>query len=211
MKKIASLPFAMMICFITFIAACGVDTPEPTVEETDALNTNLTEVVDTTGQAALAAAAAKPEKDSIAKVEAAKKNEEANQPKNPKPKSKPSRPKITFKNKTYNFGTVTEGDMVKHEFEFKNTGTTDLIIKNATASCGCTVPGFSFFPVEPGQEGVISVSFNSAHKVGHQRPQITVITNGYPSKHFLNLEGAVQSKPTPTSNETVTPEKGTGE
>lgn len=111
-------------------------------------------------------------------------------PPKPAPANKKG-PKIEFVTKTYNFGTIKEGDVVKYEFEYTNTGTGDLVIKDANATCGCTAPGFSFFPLEPGLSSAISVSFNSANKVGAQRPEVTIITNGYPSKHVLTMEGIV--------------------
>lgn len=111
----------------------------------------------------------------------------------PAPKPAPKkRAQITFAKKNYNFGTIKEGDVVKYEFEYTNTGTADLVIKDASASCGCTAPGFSFFPLEPGLSSAISVTFNSQNKLGAQRPQITIKTNGYPSTHILTLEGVVE-------------------
>lgn len=101
-------------------------------------------------------------------------------------------PILSFVTKNYNFGTITEGDVIKYEFEYTNTGTADLVIKDASASCGCTAPGFSFFPLEPGLSSAISVTYNSKNKLGAQRPQITIKTNGYPSTHVLTLEGVVE-------------------
>lgn len=109
----------------------------------------------------------------------------------PNKPEKPKGAKIEFVTKTYNFGTIKEGEVVKYEFEYTNVGNSELVIKDAKASCGCTAPGFSFFPLEPGLSSAISVSFNSANKVGAQRPEITIYTNGYPSKHVLTLEGNV--------------------
>jgi hypothetical protein len=112
-----------------------------------------------------------------------------------KPKSKPApkkAPKISFVKKSHNFGTITEGDVIKYEFEYTNTGTADLVITDASASCGCTAPGFSFFPLEPGLSSAISVTYNSKNKLGAQRPEITIKTNGYPSTHVLRLEGVVE-------------------
>lgn len=112
----------------------------------------------------------------------------------PTPKPVPQKTtgaKIEFVEMNHNFGTIKEGDLVKYEFEYTNVGTEDLVIKDAQVTCGCTAPGFSFFPLEPGLSSAVSVSFNSANKVGAQRPTITIITNGYPSRHVLTLEGTV--------------------
>jgi len=42
-------------------------------------------------------------------------------------------------NGSFDFGTVTEGEIVSHTFSFTNTGSEPLIISDAKGSCGCTV------------------------------------------------------------------------
>lgn len=84
---------------------------------------------------------------------------------------------IAFDSLKLNFGTITEGDVVKHSFHFKNTGTSPLIISNAVASCGCTIPSFPKEPVQPGGEGDIVVQFNSANKKGHQEKNVMIYSN----------------------------------
>ena len=110
------------------------------------------------------------------------------------PKKEKKRAVITFKEKKWNFGDIKDGDVVNHDFTFKNTGNAPLEIKNVTASCGCTQPSFPFLPIAPGEEGVIGVTFNSTGKINEQRPTVTVTTNGKPSVVKLNLEGMVRPK-----------------
>jgi len=111
-----------------------------------------------------------------------------------KPKKKKKRAKISFEEKVFDFGDIRDGDIVKHDFKFKNIGNAPLNIKNVTASCGCTQPSFPFMPIEPGEEGVINVTFNSTGKINEQRPTVTVTTNGRPSTIKLNLTGMVRQK-----------------
>lgn len=110
------------------------------------------------------------------------------------PKKKKKRAKISFQEETFDFGDIRDGDIVKHDFKFKNTGNAPLNIKNVTATCGCTQPSFPFLPIEPGEEGIINVTFNSTGKINEQRPTVTVITNGRPSIVKLNLKGMVRQK-----------------
>ncbi len=98
---------------------------------------------------------------------------------------------MTFKTKEFNFGTVRSGDIVKHNFEFTNSGTTPLVIAKATASCGCTVPNYPKEPIAPGQQGVIEVVFNTAHKLGAQQKTVTVTANTNPNNIDLTLTGEV--------------------
>ncbi|NOR33361.1 MAG: DUF1573 domain-containing protein, partial [Bacteroidales bacterium] len=49
--------------------------------------------------------------------------------------------KISFNETTHEFGKFKEADgKVSYKFEFVNTGGSDLIIQNVSASCGCTAP-----------------------------------------------------------------------
>ncbi len=102
------------------------------------------------------------------------------------------RAKIAFEKTTYQFGTIKEGEKIKHDFVFKNTGNAPLLIKKVEVSCGCTFPSYPFIPIEPGEKGKIGVTFNSEHKSGRQKPTVTIITNARPRTHKLFLEGFVE-------------------
>ena len=91
----------------------------------------------------------------------------------------------------YDFGTVTEGEEVTHNFTFKNTGTKPLVILTAQASCGCTVPEKPDEPIQPGQTGVIKVVFHSKDRSGHQEKSIRVTSNAKPEFGVLSLSGEV--------------------
>ena len=91
----------------------------------------------------------------------------------------------------FNFGTINEGDKVERSFKFRNTGKNALVISNATASCGCTVPEKPEQPVKPGETGIIKVVFNSQGKEGHQEKTITVTANTFSSFPYLKLVGDV--------------------
>ena len=93
---------------------------------------------------------------------------------------------------TYEFGKVQQGDMVVHEYKFKNSGNEVLLIENALASCGCTVPEFSRDPIQPGEEGVIKVSFNTTGLKGHQNKTITINSNAKINPKVLNLRGFIE-------------------
>jgi LEA14-like dessication related protein len=103
-------------------------------------------------------------------------------------------PKVQVEKATYEFGEITEGEKVSYEFKFKNVGKTPLIISDATATCGCTVPEFPKEPVKPGEEGTIKVVFNSAGKMGLQDKVVTVTSNANPAFEQLHLVGDVKAK-----------------
>jgi len=91
----------------------------------------------------------------------------------------------------YNFGKVTEGDKVEYSYRFRNTGTKPLVVVQATASCGCTVPQKPEKPVMPGEIGFIKIVFDSKNRVGNAYKTITVGSNAKPEFPQLILTGDV--------------------
>lgn len=94
----------------------------------------------------------------------------------------------------YNFGQINEGDVVKHAFRFKNTGTNPLLISKTDVSCGCTVPTFSKEPIAPGAEGEIMVQYNSANHPGHQQKSVIVHSNAQQEAMSIGFEADVKEK-----------------
>lgn len=91
----------------------------------------------------------------------------------------------------YDFKSVTDGEKVIYSYRFKNTGTKPLVIVEATASCGCTVPQKPERPVLPGETGFIKVVFDSKGRVGEAHKTITVRSNSKPEFPPLILTGNV--------------------
>ncbi|MBI1183045.1 DUF1573 domain-containing protein [bacterium] len=97
---------------------------------------------------------------------------------------------IKWDEKRHNFGKVHYQQKVLYNFQFTNTGETDLLIVDAQASCGCTTPEFSKEPIKPGERGSITVGFKSSAE-GPFSKQITVTANTSPDKHALYISGEV--------------------
>lgn len=98
---------------------------------------------------------------------------------------------LTFEKASYDFGKIKQGESIHYDFKFKNTGKTPLIISNATATCGCTIPEPPKDPILPGSEGLIKVVFNSTGKMGVQDKVITVTSNANPGSSEVHLVGEV--------------------
>lgn len=98
---------------------------------------------------------------------------------------------ISFTKDIYEFGKIKEGEKVSYDFEFENTGSAPLIIKNAEASCGCTVPEIPTKPIAPGETGKIGVIFNSSGKSGLQDRVITITANTVPEIVQIHLIGEI--------------------
>lgn len=111
-----------------------------------------------------------------------------------KPVDTVNMPKIQLEESVYDFGEITEGGLVKHNFKFKNTGKTPLIITDVQTTCGCTVPDWNMKPIQPNATDEIKVQFNSEGKEGKMDKPITIIANTYPIRTEFKLVGFVTKK-----------------
>jgi hypothetical protein len=102
-----------------------------------------------------------------------------------------AKPAITFEDDKHNFGIIKEGDFAEYSFKFNNTGNDDLLIANAAASCGCTVPEYPKGIIKPGEEGFIKVKFDSKGKVGMFEKTITITCNTEVRETVLTIGGEV--------------------
>ena len=124
-------------------------------------------------------------------------------PNTPAPLS-PDATTVSFNKKEHDFGTISEGNTVTTNFKITNTGKKDLIIQNATASCGCTVPEYPKHPIKPGSSGNIKVSFDSTGKPGQQQKTVTVTANIPNGSELLTIKTNVTTKKqTPTIVEPI--------
>ena len=98
---------------------------------------------------------------------------------------------IKFDKLTHNFGTFSEKNpVVTTTFTYTNVGEQPLVINQAVASCGCTVPEYTKAPIKPGEKGAIKVTYNGAGKFpGHFKKSITIRTNGVVEMTRLYIEG----------------------
>lgn len=102
-------------------------------------------------------------------------------------------PVMTFSNDVYNFKELVQGDSVKVDFVFANTGTKTLIIKDVAVTCGCTTPYWPKEAIKPGEKNKITAVFHSAGKMGQQDKIITVTSNASEPTIRLHLKGNVKA------------------
>jgi hypothetical protein len=96
-------------------------------------------------------------------------------------------PAITFLESSFDFGDIYQGDKVTHIFKFENTGTEPLILSNVSTTCGCTAPNWPRDPIAPGKTGELTVTFNSAGKLGLQNKVITIFSNAVNSQERVKI------------------------
>ncbi|MFH2096121.1 MAG: DUF1573 domain-containing protein [Bacteroidota bacterium] len=99
---------------------------------------------------------------------------------------------ITFENTIYDYGTIPLKGDGTCEFKFRNTGKSPLILNNVKTSCGCTVPEWPKEPINPKQEGVIKVKYNTT-RAGNFQKSITVYSNAKNPTVQLTIKGKVDS------------------
>lgn len=100
-------------------------------------------------------------------------------------------PNLEINETSFDFGEITQGESVTHDFVIKNTGEGDLIISAAKGSCGCTVPEWPKGPITKGEEATIKVTFNSEGKLGMQNKTVTLVTNAIPNTKILTMKGNI--------------------
>lgn len=105
-------------------------------------------------------------------------------------------PEIKFDKTVHNFGTFSEKTPVQTAvFAFTNIGKAPLIINQAIASCGCTIPSYTKEPIMPGEKGTVKVTYNGKGKFsGHFKKSITIRTNGKVEMVRLYIEGDMKEE-----------------
>ena len=100
-------------------------------------------------------------------------------------------PVLKFEEEAFDFGTITQGEKVSHDFKFENTGDRELVISNAYADCGCTVAEVPKKPVPAGEENVIRVNFDSDKKTGIVTKSVTIVSNCIPNKTVIKIKANI--------------------
>lgn len=103
-----------------------------------------------------------------------------------------SRTKIEWKETTFDFGTVTTGEKIKHRYYFENKGQQDFYISRVKTSCGCTSPTWSTEAIPPGKTGFVEVLFDTTDRDGDIKKTLNVLGNFEGETHvILTLKGKI--------------------
>jgi len=93
--------------------------------------------------------------------------------------------RIEWLDSSKSMGTMTQGQVLKISYRFRNSGEKPLIIQRVQPGCGCTVADYPKEPIAPGKEGEIKAEFDSKGKEGVQRKNILVYANTPELMHTL--------------------------
>ncbi len=110
--------------------------------------------------------------------------------------AQPAAPKaddvIKVNTETHDFGKIKQGVPVTYVFEIKNISDKPVVVSNASASCGCTVPEKPEQPIEAGKTAPLKVQFN-APAVGPINKDVYVTLAGVDGPKVLHITGEVLS------------------
>ena len=102
---------------------------------------------------------------------------------------------LTFEQSEFHFGSIMEGEIIQNVVTFTNTGDEPLVISNAKATCGCTVPQWPREPIMPGESGEFLVQFDSKNKGSLKGSQVskrvTITANTDPVNSYFTIKGKV--------------------
>ena len=102
-------------------------------------------------------------------------------------------PKIAFEKKTFEFGTISQGEKVEHSFIYRNTGEAPLVIVSVEPSCGCTLaedPPEK--PIAAGSSDTLRVTYDSDGHRGHVKKSVSVVANTSPKTTVVRMKGTVK-------------------
>lgn len=102
-------------------------------------------------------------------------------------------PAIKFEKTEHDFGKILQGEQVSYTFKFKNVGNAPLIITSIEKTCGCTSPEYSNQPIKPGEDGKITITYDSKGHKGFQNKRLIVKANTNPSETILRIKAQVEN------------------
>ena len=99
---------------------------------------------------------------------------------------------VKFNTDKHDFGKIKQGTPVIYFFEIKNTSDKPIVVENASASCGCTIPEKPEKPINPGATGKLKVQYSAA-AVGPFTKDIHIKLAGIDQPKTVQITGEVVS------------------
>ena len=107
--------------------------------------------------------------------------------------SNQNQPIIAFEQESFDLGNITQGEIIKRKFIFKNAGKVKLYVTQIEVGCGCTEPEWTQEAIAPGESGYIILTYDSKEDIGKIEKYATVVHNGE-GYSYLELTGFVAPK-----------------
>jgi len=99
---------------------------------------------------------------------------------------------IRFDRTTHDFGEILQNTNLDINFTFTNIGSEPLVLFDVRQSCAAciTIDSWTREPVMPGQEGVVTIRYNS-NLLGPRSSTITISSNGRSDRVVLRVNGHI--------------------
>jgi hypothetical protein len=93
----------------------------------------------------------------------------------------------------YDFGVLDEGVQIVHEFKLRNTGKSEVIIQDVSASCSCTEATISSRNIAPNASAVVTVAYRGRSIATRDAADVAIVSSDaiHPLIH-LTLTGWIR-------------------
>jgi hypothetical protein len=93
----------------------------------------------------------------------------------------------------YNWGSVFQGEVVKHNFVVMNKGGSPLTVSQVKASCGCTTVAKPEKPIDPGQTALVTLEIDTKRFTGPIKKTADIVSNAGSNPTRVSMEGKVDT------------------
>lgn len=103
---------------------------------------------------------------------------------------------IEISESNVDLGNIKFGGKALATVQIKNTGDKPLIISEAKATCGCTVPKWPKDPIAPGKSAPMTVEYTTTSKAGAFNKTVTLSSNAVTEgRKIFRIKGVVDADP----------------
>ncbi len=100
---------------------------------------------------------------------------------------------IKMSKEKYDIGKIPQGVPYTFYMEFTNISSKPVVVENAMAGCGCTVPDKPVKPIMPGKTGKVKVVYNAA-AAGPVNKDVEIKFAGINEPKIIYFTGEVLAK-----------------
>lgn len=104
-----------------------------------------------------------------------------------------AQPRFASNTEMHNFGQVEWKHSATAQYTITNTGDQPLVLTEVEPDCACSVAQWTQTPIQPGEKGTISVTFD-AEALGRFQKSVAIYTNAEPHLVYLKFNGEVVQK-----------------
>jgi hypothetical protein len=98
---------------------------------------------------------------------------------------------IQLDSNSLNYGVIKKDSNGKRIITFKNTGDKPLIITDCNGSCGCTVPTCPTKSILPGNQGIITINYDTK-RLGSFNKTVKIKSNAINHIAYIKVSGTVK-------------------